>query len=226
MRSERPTLHPDLVRRERLLKWFSGHRTEALLAVFAPAGYGKTTLLAQAAEADERPVGWASLEDRDNDPAELSRHIGRGLQEVTAIDRAMFDESRPSESPKVVARLMEALGSIEHPVVIVLDDVHVLANEDCLEIVTALGAAVPQNAQLWLGGRGQHQFRLARQRAERQLAELGRDDLAFTNDEAAALFKAAAVEISEADLDEATRSSEGWAAGLYLTALSLRKGET
>jgi LuxR family transcriptional regulator, maltose regulon positive regulatory protein len=219
-RSERPGLHPDLVRRKGLLGWFRKHRTDPVLAVFAPAGYGKTTLLGQAAEEDGRPVGWASLEDQDNDPENLTKHIWRALHEIAAVDHVRSDGLQPTSN--IAA---ESLGSIRHPSVVVLDNVDLLSNRACHEIIAALTAAVPQGSQLWLGGRDRFRFALARLRAERRLAELGRDDLAFDRIEAEALLRAAGIDITRVDIDEVTRSCEGWAAGLYLTALSLQRGE-
>ena len=153
--SERPVLDRELVRREALLDWFSVHRAEAVVAIFAPAGYGKTTLLGQAAEADERPVGWVSLHDRDNDPLELMSHLASALDQLARAGPAIFDRLQgwPSESwSSAIPRLAAAFASRERSAVLVLDDVHVLENRHCLEIVRALGAAVP--ARLAAGGRG------------------------------------------------------------------------
>jgi len=224
-RSDRPALPPNLVRRQALLKWFSLHRTEPVVGLFAPAGYGKTTLLGQAAEADERPVGWVSLDDRLNDPIELMTHLAGGLDQIGASGRDMPEELRlhASEVLSIVPRLASAFASIERPAVLVLDDVHVLIDPDCLDIVAALCAVVPQGSQLMVAGRNEPQLGLARMRAERRLAELGREDLAFDPIEAKALLGAAGLDVAGVDVAELTRSTEGWAVGLYLTALSLRK---
>src|SRR5271165_2614603 len=120
-RSDRPALPPNLVRRQALLKWFSLHRTEPVVGLFAPAGYGKTTLLGQAAEADERPVGWVSLDDRLNDPIELMTHLAGGLDQIGASGRDMPEELRlhASEVLSIVPRLASAFASIERPAVLV-----------------------------------------------------------------------------------------------------------
>jgi len=129
--SERPVLDRELVRREALLDWFSVHRAEAVVAIFAPAGYGKTPLLGQADEADERPVGWVSLHDRDNDPLELMSHLASALDQLARAGPAIFDRLQgwPSESwSSAIPRLAAAFASRERPAVFVLDDVHVLEN--------------------------------------------------------------------------------------------------
>jgi LuxR family transcriptional regulator, maltose regulon positive regulatory protein len=134
---------------------------------------------------------------------------------------------RPNESwTSAVPRLAAAFGSIEHPAVLVLDDVHVLNDRDCLDVLGALRAVVPHGSQLMLAGRAEPQLGLARLRAERRVAELGTDDLAFSSIEAEALLSAAGVDVAGVDVAALTRQTEGWAAGLYLTALSLRESET
>jgi LuxR family transcriptional regulator, maltose regulon positive regulatory protein len=232
-RPERPALHPDLIRRAALLDWFSAHRTESVVAIFAGAGYGKTTLLAQADEEDARPFAWVSLDERDNDPRVFVTRLARGLGQLDGIGdqsagvgRAVVEARglRPGAVwSAVVPRLGAALGSINRPAVLVLDDVHVLRDHDCLNIVAALCACVPHGSQLMLAGRAEPDIGLARVRAERRLAELDTDKLALDPIEAAELLSAAGVDLPPADVAELTRRTEGWAVGLYLTALSLRQ---
>jgi LuxR family transcriptional regulator, maltose regulon positive regulatory protein len=223
-----PCLHPDLVRRAALLDWFKAHRAPAVLTIFAPAGYGKTTLLAQAAEADQRPCAWVSLEEGDNDPIVLATHLAEALDRIANAGPGVVDALRlPATAlwSTTVPRLGAALASAERPAVIVLDDVHVIGGAS-LDVVAALAAYVPPRSQLMLAGRGQPRLPLARLRAERRLCELGTKDLAFDATEAASLLRAAGVDLAEPDVAKLTWQTEGWAAGLYLTALSLRTGGT
>jgi LuxR family transcriptional regulator, maltose regulon positive regulatory protein len=226
-RSERQVAHPDLITRTALLDWFSAHRDEPLLAVFAPAGYGKTTLLGQAAEADVRPVAWVSLKDGDNDPLVLMTRLAEGLDRIVKVDPLVLEALRlPANAlwSTTVPRLGAAFASIQRPSVIVLDDAHLIRDRDCLDIVTALCACVPEGSQLVLAGRAEPQLGLSRARAQRRLAELGRDQLALDAIEAGALLSAAGVDLTGLDVAELTRRTEGWPAGLYLIALSLRAG--
>ena len=224
---EGPVLHPDLVRRAALLKWFSAHRAEPVVAIFAPAGYGKTTLLGQAAEADAWPFAWVSLEDGDNDPVALMTHVAQGLDRIVKVGPAVFEALRfPATAlwSTTVPRLGMAIASIERPAVIVLDDVHLLCNRDCLDIVAAIRAYLPAGSQLVLAGRQEPELGLARLRAERSLAELGKDELAFDVAEAGALLRAVGVDLTESAVAELATKTEGWAAGLYLASLSLGGG--
>ena len=228
-RSVRPVLHPDLIRRAALLDWFAAHRVEPVVAIFAPAGYGKTTLLAQVAKEETRPFAWVGLEDRDNDPVALTEHLLQGLDRIAKVARDVFAACRSSASPlssSVVAPLGAALASIQRPSVIVLDDVHLLHDRDCLEVLAAVCDYVPEGSQLVLAGRAEPQLGLGRLRAARKLAELGGHELALDTIEADALMSAAGVDLSGPDVAELTRLTEGWAAGLYLIALSLRREDS
>jgi LuxR family transcriptional regulator, maltose regulon positive regulatory protein len=232
---ERPGLHPDLIRRTALLEWFSAHRTESVVAMFAGAGYGKTTLLAQAAQADARPFAWVSLEERDNDPLVLVTHLARGLDELDGIGDQPGRIGRPEAEilgsgpgdawSEAVPRLGAALASTSRPLVLVLDDVHVLGDPECLNIVASLCACVGDGSQVILAGRAAPDVGLSRLRAERRLAELDRDRLALDPIEAGALLSAAGVDLPAAAIAELTERTEGWAVGLYLIALSLHGAE-
>jgi LuxR family transcriptional regulator, maltose regulon positive regulatory protein len=223
--SERPVPHPDLIPRTTLLGWFEDHRAEPVVAVFAPAGYGKTTLLAQAAEADARPVAWVSLQAGDDDPDILVTRLATALEQIST-DGPRVREAREFSANAAWSNALhevgEALASIKRPSVMVIDDIHVLHDRDCLKIVVALFAYVPVGSQLVLVGRAEPEHVLARVRAERRLAELGRDELALDADEAEALLRAAGLELPRPEIAELMRQTEGWAVGLYLVALSHR----
>ena len=199
------------------------------MAVFAPAGYGKTTLLAQASELDGRRFGWISLEDADNDPVVLATHLAQALSWVSGVDPTTFDAvSNPPHAlwSTTLPRLRAAFISIEHPVVVVLDDVHVLCERDACDVLTAICDYIPAGSQLMFAGRHEPQRFLARVRAERRVAELQVDDLALDVVEAGSLLRAAGVALTEQEVAELTAHTEGWAVSIYLTALSLRETGT
>src|SRR5271169_6561051 len=82
---ETPYLHPDLVPRTALLERLRAQQTVPVVTIFAPAGYGKSTLLAQVAKSDERPVSLISLEEGDNDPVVLAAHLAEGLDRIAGV---------------------------------------------------------------------------------------------------------------------------------------------
>jgi len=196
------------------------------VTVLAPAGYGKTTLLGQVRAADVRPFAWVSLAEGDNDPVALMERVARELDRIAKVGPVVFEAPRfPAGAPwlSIVRRLGAAFSSIKRPLVLVLDDVHVLSDVDSLDAVAALSAGVPEGSQLMLVGRSEPRLGLARVRAEGRLAELGRNELALDVAEAGALLSGAGVNLPEPEVAELTRRTEGWAAGLYLAGRSLRE---
>ena len=114
--------------------------------VVAPAGYGKTTLLAKWAEADPRPFAWVALDGRDDDALVFLRYIAAAIHRVEPIPPEVFEAlSGPAESiwSKRVPRVGSALAALERPLVLVLDDLHAVANPSCLDVLAALFEYVP-----------------------------------------------------------------------------------
>ena len=124
----------------------------------------------------------------------------------------------------VVPRLGSALASMTSPVALVLDDVHVLHNPECRAALSVLADHVPDGSRLVLAGRAEPPLRIARLRAEGKILEIGPGDLSLTRAEASALLREAGITLGEDEVAELHRRTEGWPAGLYLAALSLREG--
>ncbi len=198
-----------------------------IVSVAAPAGYGKTTLLAQWAERDSRAFAWVSVDAADNDPKVLLTYVAEALDAVEPISQRVFDALAATGSSvpgSVVPRLGAAFSSMTVPVVLVLDDVHLLANSECRAALSVLSDHVPGRSLLALAGRGQPPLRSARLRAEGKILEIGPGDLALSLGEASSLLRDAGVVLGDDDVAELRRRTEGWPAGLYLAALYLREG--
>jgi LuxR family transcriptional regulator, maltose regulon positive regulatory protein len=198
-----------------------------VVAIAAPPGYGKTTLLVQWAARDPRAFVWLSVDGRDNDPVVLLTYIAVALDRSEPVDRAVFRALASPGAPVVEAalpRLGSALSSRTLPFVLVLDDAHFLQNAECLDHVLALVDHLPSGSQLAIAGRGESQLPLARLRAEGRVMEFGVADLAMDQVEATALVRGADVEVTEAECADLVRRTEGWPVALYLAALSLRMG--
>ena len=149
----------------------------------APAGYGKTTLLSQWAEGNGQAFAWVSVDEADNDPKVLLSYVAEALDAVEPIDERVFDAlaSPASSVPgSVVPRLGSAFSSMTSPVVLVLDDVHVLHNSECRAALSVLADHVPGGSRLVLAGRAEPPLRIARLRAEGKILEIGPDDLSLT----------------------------------------------
>jgi LuxR family maltose regulon positive regulatory protein len=213
------------LRRTALLSRLQRANDARYVSVAAPAGYGKTTMLSQWAAKDGRPFAWVSLDDADNDPVVLLSYIAAALNAVEPIDRGVFRGVAAGETAlwsTAVPRLGSAIASVSAPVVIVLDDVHVLSDSRSLAAVDALALHVPRGSLLVFAGRGEAALALARYRAKGELLEIGPTKLALTDAQAAALLADAGVNVSEDEARALNDRSEGWAAGLYLAALSMQ----
>jgi LuxR family transcriptional regulator, maltose regulon positive regulatory protein len=222
----RPLLRPGTVRRSRLIERLVRGDPRPIVSVVAPAGYGKTTLLSQWAEYGDQSFAWVSVDEGDNDPKVLLTYVAEALDAVEPIDERVFDAlaSPVSSVPgTVVPRLGSAFASMSSPVVLVLDDVHVLHDRECRAALSVLADHVPGGSRLVLAGRAQPPLRIARLRAEDKIVEIGPGDLSLTAGEASSLLRDAGLTLSEEEVAELHRRTEGWPAGLYLAALYLRE---
>jgi LuxR family maltose regulon positive regulatory protein len=209
------------VPRKTLLNRLRAERSVRLAAVVAGAGYGKTTLLAQWAARDERPFAWVSIDERDNDPLVLLRHLAAAFDRLKPLDAAALDKlAEPGASvwPAAVPRLAVAV-SVAGPFVAVLDDAHLLRAGDSADIVAALAEHVPNGSMLVLAGRRAPALPIARLRSRGQLLELRTSDLALDRREAQLLVRESGAELDDASVEGLIASAEGWAAGLRLAAL-------
>src|ERR1700731_4747200 len=153
----RPLVRRGTVRRSSLIERLAQGDGRSVVSVVAPPGYGKTTVLAQWAERNGQSFAWVSLDERDNDPKVLLTYVAEALNAVEPIDGRVFDAlaSPGSSVPgSVVPRLGSAFSSMTSPVVLILDDVHVLHNRECQAALSALADRVPAGARLVLAGGG------------------------------------------------------------------------
>jgi LuxR family maltose regulon positive regulatory protein len=222
-----PPMRAGTVRRSSLVERLVRDDVPPIVSVVAPAGYGKTTLLAQWAERDGKEFAWVSLDEKDNDPKVLFTYVAQALDAVQPVDQRVFDAlSSPASSVpgSVVPRLGTAFAAMTTPVVLVLDDVHLVRNSECRAALSVLADHVPDGSRLVLAGRDEPPVQIARLRAEGRVLEIGLGDLSLTRHEAAFLLRTAEVTLGEDDVAELHRRTEGWPVGLYLAALYLREG--
>ncbi len=223
----RPLIRPGTIRRSLLIERLARGDQGPIVSVVAPAGYGKTTLLSQWAERNGQAFAWVSVDEGDNDPKVLLTYVAEALGAVEPIDGRVFDAlaSPGSSVPgSVVPRLSSAFSSMTSPVVLVLDDVHVLHNRECRAALSALADHVPEGSRLALASRTEPPLRVGRLRAEGKLLEIGPADLSLTPAEASSLLRNVDLTLGEGDVAELHRRTEGWPTGLYLAALCLREG--
>jgi LuxR family maltose regulon positive regulatory protein len=223
----RPRVRPGTIHRSSLLDRLAAGDPRPIVSVVAPAGYGKTTLLSQWAESGGPPFAWVSVDEKDNDPKVLLTYVTAALDAIEPVGRRVFDAlaSPASSVPgSVVPRLGSAFAAMTVPVVLVLDDVHLLGNRECRDALSVLAEHVPAGSRLVLVGRSEPPLRVARLRAEGRILEIGPADLSLTPGEAAMLLRDAGLALSADEVAVLHQRTEGWPTGLYLAALYLREG--
>ena len=196
-----------------------------IVVVSAGPGWGKTTLLAQWASSSQRPFGWVSVDAKDNDPIVLLTYLAVALDRLAPLDRGVFDAlqtPRVSVEATLVPRLGAALARLDRRHVLVLDDLHMLENPSCLDAIGMLADHVPEGSQMALSGRAEPAVPLGAMRAHGLTTEIGPDDLRMNEVEAGQLLSAAGVDLPDDRLAKLAEQTEGWSAGLYLAALSIR----
>ena len=215
-----------MVRRSQLLARLDAVAGRApVIVLAAPAGYGKTTALRQWAAAGGRPVGWVSLDASDDDPARLAGHVAVALQAVpmpaaTADRLARIADTDPATAP---IRLLASLRELRAPVLLVLDDVQdVLSPESVALLRGVLEAGDPRLLQVAVASRSRHALALAGLRTGAGHAELGREELVFSEAESRQLF-ATGSRFEPGIVRAVQRRTEGWVAGIYLAALAGRQ---
>ena len=192
---------------------------EPVVAVVAPPGYGKSTLLAQWAQRRGSLVAWVSCDQVHDDPVSLWTAVTEALVPGAQLPSGVDD------GQQVVEHLTRALGAATDPVIIVLDQLEALSSAESRDAVASFAAAVPAGWTLALVSRDELPLREARMRVEHRLLEIGTHDLAMSLPEAALLLTAAGVALSGPKTRQLVSQTEGWPAALYLAALAIQGGE-
>jgi LuxR family maltose regulon positive regulatory protein len=199
------------------------HASQApVVALIAPAGYGKSTTAAQFAVAAGPRVAWLSADARDCDAATLLRGIAGAIARVEPLRTdviAQVASPGPSVWTGAVPKLGSALADLTD-VTLVIDDVDRIADGDAIDVVLALVEYLRGNARLILTGRTHGSVPVARMAARGLLAPFSREDLALGLLEIEAVLAATGQRPSATHIQAVSDRTEGWAAGVYLTAMT------
>lgn len=233
-----PPLRRDVVHRPRLIERLDealqpGHR---LTLVSAPAGFGKTTLIAawlrhlQTTQDAAWATPWLSLEEGDGDPTRFLTYLVAALQAADpAIGLAalgMLQSPQPAPPESLLSTLINDIAVTPRPFALVLDDYHLIRSLPVHEQLAFLVEHQPGQLHLVIATREDPPLPLARLRARGQIVELRQSDLQFTPEETTEFVRRVAqVELSASDIDVLHRHTEGWIAGLQLAAQSIRQPE-
>jgi LuxR family maltose regulon positive regulatory protein len=213
-----------MVPRQRITELIDrGLRRCPLTVVTGPPGAGKTTALAMWAAARSRPVAWLSLDEYDNRPGVFWAYLVAALRRAgVALPRALPSAGRGRNAEHLfLPRLAEALSAHNPPVILVLDDFHLITQPRALEGLDFLLRNTGPGLRLVICSRMDPLLPLYRYRLAGELAEIRASDLAFTVAETGLLLARHGIPLPADSLEYLTRRTEGWAAGIRLAALSM-----
>jgi LuxR family transcriptional regulator, maltose regulon positive regulatory protein len=213
------------VPRSRLLRQFQAARERPLVSIVGPAGYGKTSALVQWASADRRPTAWLTLDDLDNDPVTFLTYLAAAVGRAQPLQPTIFSAitSRSVPYRTIVGRLLAALGG--GPALLVIDDVHRLTDLECLDALSEFITYLPRGTQVAIAGRQSPALPLDRWRLAGLALEVGVEDLAMDEQEAAELVRRLGVTLTTDAVEHLTAHTEGWPALLALVALAAGHSE-
>jgi ATP/maltotriose-dependent transcriptional regulator MalT len=225
---------PEQIVRRGLLDLLHDGLDRKISIISAPAGYGKTTLLAHWLQVEEAdlPFAWVSLDEQDDDPIRLWRHVVEALLQVvpdedfgadvlvemSATGQAFVETTLPT--------LINELAESPHRVVLVLDDYQYVSAGYAHESVAFFVEHLPEDVHLVISSRSDPMLPLGRLRATGEMNEIRTEELAFSEEEADCLLNERMNQgIGPDDLSLLLERTEGWPAGIYLASLSLQNRE-
>jgi ATP/maltotriose-dependent transcriptional regulator MalT len=197
-----------------------------VVLVAAPAGYGKSTLMAQwHARLIERdiPCAWLSVDEDDNDKARFMRHLIAALRKADArVGRTAAADDPSGDTKQLIEALVADFSLVQGRIVLFLDDLHFVQDADVLQIVDWLANYAPRTSQYVIGTRDKRGLRLSALRVRRQLWEIDFRQLQFDSNEAAQFCRnRLGHDLPTEDLRRLLMKTEGWPAALELVALAL-----
>ncbi|HEX2995986.1 MAG TPA: hypothetical protein VHP14_14275, partial [Anaerolineales bacterium] len=215
------------VERSRLIERIQAGMKRVLTLVVAPAGFGKTTLIAEWARTASMPVAWLSLERTDHTADRFLSYLIHTLQQIspktgqTAL--AMLHSGQGLTEEAILFSLLNDLSEIPQDFVVVLDDYHHVDGTEVNEVIQSLLEHHPEQMHFAIIARTLPGLSLARLRALDEVVEIDANDLRFNGEEVRAFLEQMGASLTPEQLDHLNRSVEGWAVGLQLAGLALAR---
>lgn len=227
-----PPLRPDLVPRPQISQGLNANLVQnggfarQLTLVSAPAGFGKTTVVAEWLHHVPQPVTWLTLDEHDNDPGRFLAHLIAALQLIDSpigqTVQALLPTSQPPPIDIVLTSLINDINQVSQPFFLVLDDYHKVHNRTVHEQLSFILDHQPRTMHLVIVTREDPLLPVSRLRARKQVTELRQLDLRFRTPEIVEFFRRTArLDLPPAVITLLEDRTEGWAAGLQLAAISL-----
>jgi len=225
-----PPAGNNIVHRPKLYSKLNIGLSRKLIVISAPAGFGKTSLLSNWITQQKIPTAWFSLDKGDNDPVDFLSYIISGIQNI----HPAFGQSalKLLKSPNnagfqsITGLLINDILKIKHDFLLVLDDFHLIHHNEILQLVIFLLERIPAHAHIAILTRSDPALPIAKLRSQNQMVELRSSDLSFSPNEISDLFnRKLKIKLSIEDVYSLESITEGWIAGLQLTALSIQGRE-
>jgi LuxR family maltose regulon positive regulatory protein len=228
-----PQVPPSLVTRRHLLDRLDEGLFQAqgfgrkVTLVSAPPGYGKTSLAVEWLQQGECTYAWLALDEQDNDPARFLVYLVAALQRANealgAETQALLASPQPPPPEMVMTSLINEISLLEVPLILALDDYHVVQLPPIHQQLAFLVEHQPECLHLVIVSREDPPLPLHLLRARRQMVEIHQDELRFSPEESANFFnRVMGIDLQERDIQALQQRTEGWITGLQLAALSLR----
>lgn len=223
----RPPARAKLVLRPRLLEQLNYGLHRRLTLISAPAGFGKTTLVSEWLASNERPAAWLSLDESDGNSTRFMTYLVAALQTISpTIGEEVLttlQSPQPPPSEAMLTALLNDISTMSKNFIFVLDDYHLIDSKGIDDMLSFLLEHLPPQIHLVITTREDPQLPLPRLRARDQLTELRANDLRFTPEEASEFFnQVMGLHLSADDITQLEGRTEGWIAGLQMTALSMQ----
>ena len=225
-----PPAGNNIVHRSELFEKLNTGLSRKLILISAPAGFGKTTVVSDWIDQNKIPAAWFSLDNGDNDPADFLSYIISGIQSIhsefgQSALKLLNSPNKPSVE-SIASLLINEILNINQNFLLVLDDFHLIKSNEVLKLVTYLLEHIPGNIHIVILTRSDPALSVSRLRSQHQLVELRSSDLSFSANDISVLFnKKLKLGLSIDDVYSLETKTEGWIAGLQLTALSMQGRE-
>jgi LuxR family transcriptional regulator, maltose regulon positive regulatory protein len=222
-----PSPGQNIVHRPELFEKLSMGLSRKLILISAPAGFGKTTVVSDWIDQNKIPAAWFSLDDGDNDPVNFLSYIISGIQRIhKAFGKGALELLKSPNNPSgesIASLLINEILDIHQNFLLVLDDFHLINSHEVLILVSYLLAHIPGNIHIVILTRSDPALSVSRLRSQHQLVEIRSSDLSFSANDISVLFnKKLKLGLSLDDVYALESKTEGWIAGLQLTALSMQ----
>lgn len=222
-----PKLRNDCISRSRLVGKLSGASDKKLIIVKAPAGYGKSTLVADWIKQSDKLGAWIQLCEYDNEFGQFLSYIILSLKQLEPdlFDSIIFLIQSPQPpSPKIlINKLLNDLNRLNRNTVLVFDDYHLITDNEIHESFSYLIQNLPDNFQILIISRAELPFTVSTLRARNQILEIEREDLKFNITEMKIfLDKTIKIELNESQIFELDKKIDGWISALQLAALGMK----